>query len=120
MAADAALPQRPEQIPERAIAQEIETLVGDLEPHGRRVLTAHPTGAASFPLTPLSVEVGVLRNVALPRHLLDDLPNQLLEPRATVGLIGVGRVAKQSLDHIIGQQIAVQERVDDRVMEGLE
>src|SRR5207245_6841024 len=113
----AALAERAEQIAERAVAEKIERLVGDLE-RGRRLLGSQAAAAALAPLA-LGLEVRRRRDVALVRHPLDDLLNQLLELRSRVSLIAVGRIAEQSLDRLFRQHAAIEQRVEDRVVQRL-
>ena len=119
MAAVAALAERPQQIAQRAVAEEIERLVGDLE--GDLPLSLAPVTRSDLPLPPfaLGVQVGRRRDVALFRHALDDLLNELFELRPRVGLIAVGRVAQQPLDRVLRKHAAVEQRVQNRVVQRL-
>ena len=101
VAAEAALAERAEQIAQRAVAEEVERLVGDLE--GDRPLSLAAVAGPTCPCAPLAlgVQVGRRRDVALFRHALDDLLDQLFELRPRVGLIAVGRIAEQPLDRVL-------------------
>src|SRR5712691_3049492 len=74
VAAIAALAERAEQIAQRAITEEVERLVGDLE--GDRRLIRPLSAAVSLPALALRVQIGRRRDVASLRHALDDLLNQ--------------------------------------------
>ena len=117
MAAVAALAERPEQIAQRAVSEKIERLVGDLERHRRLVRSL----AAAASLTPLALalEIRRRRDVALVGHPLDDLLDQLFELRARLVLIAVGGVAEQPFDGLFRQHAAVEQRVEDRVVQRL-
>ena len=67
VAAEAALAERAEQIAQRAVAEEVERLVGDLE-RDRRLIRAR---AAAAPLPPLALglEIRRHRDVALARAI---------------------------------------------------
>ena len=118
VAAVAALAERPEQIAQRAVAEEVERLVGDLE--GDRPGCRGPWPAACPCRRSRSAfEVGRRRDVALLRHALDDLLNQLFELRPRVALIAVGRIAQQPLDRFLRQHAAVEQRVQNRVVQRL-
>ena len=80
--AEAALADRSEQIAQRAIAEEVEALVGDLELE-RRFRCRRPAPGRSPPLA-LAVEIRRGGDVALLLQLLDDLLDQLVEPRFRV------------------------------------
>src|SRR5439155_11155830 len=110
VAAVAALAQRAEQIAQRAVAEKVERLVGDLE-GDRRLVRAVPARASLPPLA-LRVQIGRRGDVALLGHALDDLLNELLELRARVRLIAVGRIAEQPLDRFLRQHAAVEQRVE--------
>src|ERR1700726_780190 len=56
VSAEAALAERPEKIAKRAIAEEIQGLVGDLEAHGRLA------GAPDAPAAPLTLGLEVRRS----------------------------------------------------------
>ena len=112
----AALAERAEQIAQRAVAEKVERLVGDLE--GDLVPASSPPPAPLAPLA-LGLEIRRHRDVALLGHPLDDLLNQLFELRARVGLIAVGRIAEQLLDRLLRQHAAVEQRVENRVVQRL-
>jgi hypothetical protein len=116
VAAVAALAQGTEQIAQRAVAEEVERLVGDFE--GDRLLAAL-AGAAAAAAFALLAEVGRHRDVAFLTHALDDLLNQFLELRTRVALIAVGRIAEQPLDALLRQHAAVEQRVQNRIMQRL-
>ena len=116
VAAVAALAERAEQIAQRAVAEEVERLVGDFE-GDRRLIRAE--AAAPLPALALGVEIRRRRDVAFLRHPLDDLLNQFLELRPRIALIRVGRIAEQPLDRFLRQHAAVEQRVEDRVVQRL-
>ena len=65
----------------------------------------------------LALEVGLPRDVALLRHPFDDLLDQLLE----LGLaVGVRRVAEQALDGLVREQVAAEDRLENRVVQRLQ
>src|SRR5579864_6931283 len=74
--AEAALAERSEQIAQRAVAEKIERLVGDLEGDRRRL---PPRALPSLAPLALGIEIGRCGDVALLRHPFDDLLNELLE-----------------------------------------
>ena len=117
VAAVAALAERPEQIAQRAVAEEVERLVGDLE--GDRRLIRALAAAAALPAFALAVEIGRRRDVAFVGHPLDDLLDQLLELRPRFILIAVGGIAEQARDRFFRQDAAVEQRVEDRVVQRL-
>ena len=119
VAAEAALAERAEQIAQRAIAEEIEALVGHLEPRRRRIGSEPASGAGRLPVGARRFEIGGRRDEALLHHAIDDVLNQLFELRARVGLIGVGGIAQQALERLFGQHPAVEERVHDGVVQRL-
>ena len=119
VAAVAALAERPEQIAQRAVAEEIERLVGDLEGDLSLSLAARARGRLPLPPFALGIQIGRRRDVALLGHALDDLLNQLLELRPRVGLIAVGRIAQQPLDRLLGQHAAVEQRIQNRIVQRL-
>ena len=67
----------------------------------------------------LGFEIRRRGDVALLAHPLDDLLNQLFELRSRVRLIAVGRIAEQPLDRLLRQHAAVEQRVEDRVVQRL-
>jgi hypothetical protein len=102
---EAALSERSEQIAQRAIAEEVQALVSDLE----AVLLgiAHAAAAArAFALLAFLRQVGRSGQVALRLQLFDDLLDQRIEP-----LFRIFRclpvLAEQPLQHFIGQHAAV-------------
>ena len=114
--AEAALADRPEQVAQRPIAEEVEALVGDLELEvGLGSASAAPRPIA---LGPLGVEIGRARQVALMLQLLDDLLDQLLDPLLRI-VGGLPVLAEQLLEHLVGQQPAVQQRLEDGVVQRL-
>ena len=120
VAAVAALAERAEEIPQRAVAEEIERLVGDRELCRRLdVVPMAPAGAAALPLGARGVEIRRHRDVALVRHALDDLLDQFFELRPGIALIGVGRIAEQPLDRFFRQDAAVEQRIEDGVVQRL-
>ena len=117
VAAVAALAERAEQIAQRAVAEEVERLVGDFEgapAAGRARCRRCPARRCA-----LGFEVGRRRDVALLAHPLDDLLDQLLELRSRVVLIAVGRIAEQPLDRFLRQHAAVEQRIEDRIVQRL-
>jgi len=117
VAAVAALAERPEQVAQRAIAEEVERLVGHLE--GDRRLVGSVSTRPPLPALALGVQIGRRGDVALLRHPLDDLLNQLLELRSRVRLIAVRRIAEQPLDRFLREHAAVEQRVQNRVVQRL-
>ncbi len=119
----AALAERAEQIAQRAVAQKVERLVGDFELDlaAGPGLVACLTCSRAAPLAALALglEIRRHRDVALVGHPLDDLLNQLFELGARVGLIAVGGIAQELLDRLFRQDAAVEQRVENRVMQRL-
>ena len=113
--AEAALAERPEQIAQRAVAEEVERLVGDFELHGRLI----GAGAAARAALALAFEVGRRGDIPLLAHALDDLLNQFLELGAGLFLIAVSRIAEQPLDRFVRQHATVEERIQNRVVQRL-
>ncbi len=113
----AALPERSEQVAQRTVAEKIERFVGDLE---RDVRLIGPRPAAG-PLSPLALGFKIRwhGDVAVVGHPFDDLLDQLFELRACVRLIAVGRIAEQSFDRLLRKNAAVEERVEDGIVERL-
>src|SRR5687767_15038318 len=116
MTARAAMTGRSQQIAQRAVAEEIESLVGHLEFHLRRLTLAAPTHRAPCLLR---LEIGRRRDVARFLHLLDDLLNQLLELIAHLLFAAFGLVAEHPLEQIVGQHPAVEQRFEDRIVRSL-
>src|SRR5207302_3807104 len=81
----AALSEGSEKVAQRAVAEEVERLVGHLEGDGRLIGPA--SAGAALPALALALEIGRRGDVAFLRHPLDDLLDQLFELRARVGLI---------------------------------
>ena len=106
VAAVAALAERTEQIAQRAVAEKVERLVGDLE--GDRRLIRPVAGAAALAPLALAVQIGRCGDVAFVGHALDDLLDQILELRARLVLIAVGRVAKQPFDRLLRQHATIE------------
>ena len=114
MPADAALADRSEQIPQRAVAEEVEALVSDLE---ARVIRIADATAASLAGLLCRSKVRGRRNVPLLLELLDDLLHQPVDP-----LFGVLRLlpvfAEQPLEQLVGQR-SVEQRFEDGVVQRL-
>ena len=91
----AAAAHRAEQIAQRAVAQEVQRLVGDLELHAAGVLADAAAGARA-PLA-LGLEVRRAGDEAALHHAVDDLLDEVLELLAHAFLIAVGRLAEQLL-----------------------
>ena len=115
---EAALAERTEKVAQRAIAEEVECLVGHFKLH-RRLLAAR-AAAPPLPALALRGEVRRHRDVALFAHPLDDFLDQFLELRTRVALIAVGGVAEQPLDRLFRQDAAVEQGVQDRVVQRLQ
>ena len=114
VSAEAAPAGRSEKVAERAgVAEEIKALVGYLEARRRRLRAGHRRPG-------LPVTAGAHADIPLLGHLLDDLLDELFEPRLTLRLVGVRRVAQELLHGLFRQQAAVQERIEDRVVERLD
>ena len=112
--AGAGVPQRAEQIAQRAEAEEVEGLVGHLELDVAGLAVALAT-ARLGPALALDVELGRRRDVAGLLHPLHELLDQLVEL-----LLGGRRVvAEQLLQQVVGQQPAVQQRIEDGVVQRL-
>ena len=117
VAAEAALAERAQQIAERAVAEEVEALVGDLE---AVLLGVAHAAAAAWPsrCSRSRSRSGGPRQVALRLQLLDDLLDQRVEPLLRV--IGVAPVlAEHALERLLGEHPAVEDRLQDRVVQRL-
>jgi hypothetical protein len=115
--AGAAVPERPEQIAQRLVAQEIQRFVGDLELDPLAVLAvAGALGAA----LPLLLEIRRLCDVPGFLHTLDDLLNQLLELLPHLLLVAVRRIAEQLLEQIGRKDAAAEQRFENRVVQRLQ
>ena len=114
----AALAERTEQIAQRAVAEKVERLVGDLE-RRRRLILSTLALAASLPPFALGLEIRRRGDVALFRHAFDDLLDQLFQLRARVLLIAVRGIAQQPLDCFFRQHAAVEQRLQNRVVQRL-
>ena len=119
--AGAAVPHRSEQVAQRPVPEEVEGLVGHVE---RDVAGLPLSGAASTrTLGPRLVQVGRRRDVARLLHAVDDLLDQFLELLDLLlrGLVrAAGRLAEQLLGEVGRQHPAVEERLEDGVVEGLQ
>ena len=119
VASEAALAERPEEIAKGAVAEKVECLVGHLELHRRLIVACAAPLAAPLPSLALGLEIGRHRDVAFFAHALDDLLDQLLELRSRIVLVGVRGIPKQLLDGLFRQHAAVEQRVEDRVVQRL-
>ena len=117
VAAEAALAERAEQVAQRAVAEEVEALVGDLEAVLLGVV--HPAAATlALALLALGVEVGRAAEIALRLQLLDDLLDQRVEPLLRV--FGVAPVLpEQPLERLVRHHPAVEDRLQDGVVQRL-
>ena len=113
------LPIEPSRSRKRAIAEKIQALVGDLEPRRGRVGTEPSAAALRLAVRAIRFQVGRRRDEAFLHHAIDDVLDQLLELRSGVRLIGVGRIAEQTLDRFLGQHPAVEQGVHDGVVQRL-
>src|SRR6266508_4111634 len=98
VASQAALAERSEQVTERLVAEEVETLVCDLEPILLGV--THAAAAAGFAALTLGLAIRLAAQVSLRLKLLDDLLDQLIEL-------------------LLRQHAAVEDRFHDRVVQRL-
>ena len=118
VAAQAALAERSEQIAQRAVAQEVQALVGDLEPVLLGVVHPAAAGLAFALLALASSRFGRAAQIALRLELLDDLLDQRVEP-----LLRVLRVApvlpEQPLQRLVREHPAVEDRLHDGVVQRL-
>ena len=105
MTAGAASAHRTEEIPQGAIPEKIERLVGYLERDWPCVL-ADPAARAS-PVLALVLEVWRGGDEALLHHAVDDLLDQLFELLPRGLLIAVGRLAQELLQRILRQHAAL-------------
>src|SRR5215831_9101130 len=115
--AGAAAADRAEQVAQRAIAEEVERLVGDLELHRTRVL-AHAAAGALAPLA-LLIEVRRAGDEPLLHHLVDDLLDQILELLPRLLLIAVRRFAEQLLQRLFRQHAPAEERLENGIVQRL-
>ena len=119
VAALAALAERSQHVAQRPVPEKVERLVGHLEGDARLLGAVAPSLSPLPPLA-LGVEVGRHGDVAFPGHTLDDLLDQSLEQRPRVVLIGIGRIAEQPLDRFVRQAAAVEQCVENRVVQRLQ
>ena len=119
VAAEAAFSQRPEQVAQRAIAEKIQALVGDLEACRWRIGAEPAARTARLALRALGLQIGRRRDEPFLHHAIDDVLNQLLELRSRIGLIGVSRIAQQPFERFLRQHAAVEQRVHDGVVQRL-
>ena len=117
MPSGAAAPDRAEQITERAVAEEVERLVGHFEVDGPGGLSVRAALAA--PLLAFPVEVGGLGDEALFHQLLDELLDQVLELLARALLVAVGRLAEQPVELFVGEHASREECFEDGVVQRL-
>ena len=116
MASEAALADRSQQVAERAIAEKIEALVGDLEPDGR--FGAAPTLAGPTRILHLRLRRRRRCQVALPLELVENLLNQPFD--ALLGVVSLLPVlAEQLLDHLVGEHSSVEQRLEDGIVQSL-
>ena len=83
------------------------------------VFSAPPNPAPGpLPPLPIAVEIRRGRDVSLLLKLLDDLVDELVEPRFRVVAI-LPALAEHPLERLVGQETAVQQRLEDRVVQRL-
>ncbi len=116
--AQAALAERPEQIAQGAVAQEIQALVGHFKAAGRRVRSCVAAGSPRAQCA-CRLQVRGRRDEALFHHPIDDVLNELLQLRARIPLIRVRRISHQPLERLLRQHAAVEQRVHDGVVQRL-
>ncbi len=116
---EAALAERAQQIAQRAVTEEIEALIGHLEACWRRVRTEAAARAARLALGAIGLQIGRRRDEPFLHHAIDDVLDEFFQLRSRIGLVGIGRVAQQSLERFLRQHAAVEERVHDGVVQGL-
>ena len=114
--AEAALADRAEQVAQRPIAEEVEALVGDLELE--RWLGAAPAAARPVALGRSASRSGA-REVALMLQLLDDLLQSAARSAASASSARLPVLAEQLLEHLVGHQPAVQQRLQNGVVQRL-
>jgi hypothetical protein len=106
VAAEGGLPHRPQEIAEGAVAEEVHGLLGELEANGRaRLAVSAPAGGI--------VEGLGLRGpqIALPHEALHRLLQELVE----------GALVPHELGEVlVGEETPPHERLQDRVVEGLQ
>src|SRR6266850_7156780 len=115
--AGAAAADRAEQVAQRAVAEEVERLVGDLELHRTGVFADAAAGAAAMLALLLEVRRG--GHESLLHHLVDDLLDEILELLARLLLVAVRRLAEQLLQRVLRQHAAAEERFENRVVQRL-
>ena len=114
--AEAALADRSEQIAQGPVAEEVEALVGDLELE--RLFRSSESRARLLPPLPIALDIRRGGDVALLLKLLDDLVDELVEARFRVVAI-LPALAEHLLERLVGQETAVQQRLEDRVVQRL-
>ncbi len=116
MTAGAAVTGGAEQIAQRAVAEEVQRLVGDFELDlGRLAVVAAAHRAPCL----FGLEIGRRRNVARLLHAFDDLLDQLFELLARGVFVALGRVTEHLLEEIVRQHAAVEQRFENRVVQRL-
>ena len=115
--AGAAVAGRAEQVAQRAVAEEVERLVGDLELHLAGLAVAGPPPWARRAFS--GSRSGGVGDVARLLHALDDLLDQLLQLLAHLLLAAFGLVAEHLLERVLGQHAAVEQRLENGVVQRL-
>ena len=110
VAAETAAAHRSEQVPGSAVPEEVQPLVGHLEPHRPRLRADTAFGSLTA-LLPVRLEVRAGGDVPAGFQALDDLADQLVEP------LGAVRAAEQPLDGLRRQQLAAQQRLENGVVQ---
>jgi len=90
-----------EEVAERAIAEEVQALVGDFEMYRAGVFTHAAARAAS--MLAFLFQVRGSGDEAFLHHSLDDLLNELLELLPCRFLVGIRRIAKELLQRVLRQ-----------------
>ena len=117
MPAGAGVARGPEQVPQRLVAEKVQGLVGDFEPHLARLAFADPAALRSPRL--FARQVGWRRNVARLRHPVHDRLDELLELVAHLLLGAVRLVAEELLEQVLRQHAAAEQRFENCVVQRL-
>ncbi len=113
--AGGAAADRSQEIPQRAIPEKVQRLVGDLE---ARVLALSALATGSVQL--LRVGLAAEADVALFSKPFDQLLDQVVDLLALpLDALGRAVAGKEPLRHFVRQHAAIQQRIEDRIVQRL-
>ena len=107
---------------QRAIAEEVDPLVGEIELHLLRRFLRHAAGAEHGLLRPRHLRRLLQVQVALLDQLLHDLIEQIGQLFLQLGvfLCVAGRIAAQHVEHLGCELTRVHQRLEDRLAQRVE